>query len=128
MHPQDAWTELTDIRKLDPKFKLPRYAQYLGAVERLDRFARENYGKGVLELAVRWILDRPFVTVGLWGARRPEQLAAVDGVTGWKLDTAALKAIDGIVGTSVADPVGPEFMAPPARPAQKQADAMRRAG
>jgi aryl-alcohol dehydrogenase-like predicted oxidoreductase len=127
MKPDTQFNE-DDVRKLDPKFKLPRYAQYLRAVERLDRFARENYGKGVLELAVRWILDRPFVTVALWGARHPKQLAAVDRVTGWKLDTAALKAIDGIVGTSVADPVGPEFMAPPARPTQKQADAMRRAG
>jgi aryl-alcohol dehydrogenase-like predicted oxidoreductase len=115
-----------DVRKVDPKFQRPRYAQYLRAVERLDRFARENYGKGVLELAVRWTLDRPFVTVALWGARRPEQLAAVPGVTGWKLDIAALKAIDGVVGTSVADPVGPEFMAPPTRPIQKQADEMRR--
>jgi aryl-alcohol dehydrogenase-like predicted oxidoreductase len=104
-----------DLRKIDPKFQPPRYAQYLNAVERLDRFARENYGKGVLELAVRWSLDRPFVTVALWGARRPEQVAAVGAISGWKLDAAALKAIDGIVGAFVTDPVGPEFMAPPPR-------------
>src|SRR4030095_13145484 len=27
-----------DVRKIDPKFQQPRYAQYLKAVERLDRF------------------------------------------------------------------------------------------
>lgn len=117
-----------DLRKIDPKFQPPRYAQYLRAVERLDRFARENYGKGVLDLAVRWALDRPFVTVALWGARRPEQLAAVSGIGGWKLDAAALRRIDGIVATSVANPAGPEFMAPPPRPMQNQTETMQRTG
>lgn len=28
-----------DLRKIDPKFQPPRYAQYLRALERLDRFA-----------------------------------------------------------------------------------------
>ncbi len=104
-----------DVRKMDPKFQQPRYAQYLKAVRRLDRFAQENYGKGVLELAVRWTLDQPFVTVALWGARHPSQLAPIAGVIGWKLDAAAMKAINKIVRESITDPVGPEFMAPPAR-------------
>ncbi len=106
-----------DLRKIDPKFQLPRYARYLQTVERLDRFAHENYGKRVIDLAVRWTLDQPGVTVALWGARHPEQLAPVDTVTGWKLDAGALRAIDNIVRETVTDPVGPEFMAPPARSA-----------
>ena len=104
-----------DVRKIDPKFQQPRYAQYLKAVERLDRFAQENFGKHVLELAMRWTLDQPFVTVALWGARHPKQLTPVSAIDGWKLDAAALKAIDEIVRDSVTNPVGPEFMAPPAR-------------
>jgi len=104
-----------DVRKLDPKFQQPRYAQYLKAVERLDRFARKSFGKHVLELAMRWALDQPFVTVALWGARHPEQLAPVSAIDGWKLDAATLKAIDEIVHNSVTDPVGPEFMAPSVR-------------
>ena len=115
-----------DIRRTDPKFQSPRYAQYLRAVERLDRFAQENYGKNVLELAIRWTLDQPFVTAALWGARHPKQLAPIADVSGWKLDLAAMKAIDEIVRESVTDPAGPEFMAPPARSAQKQAEEMRR--
>src|ERR1700676_939100 len=47
-----------DLRKDDPKFLSPRFEQYLAAVERLDRFARERYGRRVIQLAVRWVLDR----------------------------------------------------------------------
>src|SRR6266850_1374023 len=115
-----------DVRKSDPKFQPPRYAQYLKAVERLDRFAHENYGKRVLELAIRWTLDQPFATVALWGARHPAQLAPVAGVIGWKLDRDALKVIDDIVRESITDPVGPEFMAPPARSAQEQREVVSR--
>jgi aryl-alcohol dehydrogenase-like predicted oxidoreductase len=107
-----------DIRKADPKFQPPRYAQYLKAVERLDHFARENYGKSVLELALRWTLDQPSVTAALWGARHPDQLAPLGGISGWKLDHSALAAIDDIVARTVTDPVGAEFMAPPTRQAQ----------
>jgi hypothetical protein len=47
----------------------------------------------------------------------------VGDVMGWKLDGSALREIDRIIGDTVKDPVGPEFMAPPARnqPAQGQA-------
>ncbi len=109
-----------DLRKVDPKFHGPRFGQYLSAVAALDRFARKQYGKGVLALAVRWILDQGG-TVALWGARRPEQLAQVDEVMGWSLDAAARQEIDRILETNVRDPVGPEFMAPPPRPAKSAA-------
>jgi aryl-alcohol dehydrogenase-like predicted oxidoreductase len=105
-----------DLRRVDPKFQPPRYEQYLQAVERLDHFARQNYGKPVLDLAIRWTLDQPGVSVALWGARHPEQLAPVDNAVGWKLGAGTLRTIDQIVREAVTDPVGPEFMAPPARP------------
>ena len=76
---------------------------------------RSDSVKRVLELAIRWTLDQPFVTVALWGARHPAQLAPIAGIIGWKLDAAAIKAINEIVRESIADPVGPEFMAPPPR-------------
>jgi aryl-alcohol dehydrogenase-like predicted oxidoreductase len=104
-----------DIRSVDPKFQEPRFSQYITAVERLTAFAQERYGKTVLELAVRWALDRPGVSVTLWGAKRPGQLDAVEGVLGWKLDAGAMAEIDRIVAESVADPVGPEYLAPQAR-------------
>ena len=105
-----------DQRATDPKFQQPRYGQYLRAVEQLDRFARHNFGKRVMHLALRWVLDQPGVSVALMGARHPEQLDPIDAVMGWTLTNVEIAEIDRIVRTTVIDPVGPEFMAPPARP------------
>src|SRR5262249_14004865 len=108
-----AKTEFTgdDLRKVDPKFQQPRLGCYLVAVEQLDRFARERFGKSVLALAVRWLLDRGKI-VALWGARRPEQLAPVGEVMGWTLDESAMRDIDSILDETITDRVGPDFMAP----------------
>lgn len=105
-----------DLRNQDPKFQGRRFEQYLEAADRLAAFARERHGKGLLDLAVRWILDRG-ADVALWGARRPEQLDPVEGVFGWRLSEEDLEAIDRILAETVTDPVGPEFMAPPSREA-----------
>jgi aryl-alcohol dehydrogenase-like predicted oxidoreductase len=104
-----------DIRHVDPKFREPRFSEYMTAVERLATFARKRYDKTILELAARWVLDQPGVSVALWGAKRPEQLDAVRGVIGWKLDADAMAEIDRIVNESVTDPVGPEYLAPKVR-------------
>jgi aryl-alcohol dehydrogenase-like predicted oxidoreductase len=106
-----------DLRSSDPKFRSPRFEQYLQAVKQLDRFAANNYGKSVLHLALRWILDSQPNSIALWGARKPEQLDPIDQVYGWKLDAAALAAIDKILAATIASPVGPEFMAPPLKSA-----------
>ena len=106
-----------DLRSNDPKFQMPRFRQYVTAVEKLDRFAQDNYSKRVIHLALRWLLDRPGVGVALWGARRPDQLAPATDVMGWRIDDSAMAEIDRILKTSIADPVGPEFMAPPERTA-----------
>jgi aryl-alcohol dehydrogenase-like predicted oxidoreductase len=102
-----------DLRRSDPKFREPRFAQYLTAVHRLDRLAH-RFGKRVIHLAVRWMLDQG-ITTALWGARHPGQLQPVDEVTGWSLDASARAEIDRILRETIHDPVGPEFMAPPER-------------
>jgi aryl-alcohol dehydrogenase-like predicted oxidoreductase len=104
-----------DLRKTDPKFRAPRFAQYLEAVKLLERYARDRYDKGVLALAIRWVLDQPGVSVALWGARHPPELAPLPEVVGWHLDEEALRYIDEVIEHSVKQPVGPEFMAPPER-------------
>ena len=106
-----------DIRSVDPKFQPPRYAQYLAAVDRLATLARERYQKSVAELAVRWVLDRPGVSVALWGAKSPEQLQTAMGVVGWHLDADAMAEVDRIVAECVTDPVGPEYLTPGTRSA-----------
>lgn len=104
-----------DIRREDPKFQQPRYEQYLRAVERLDGFAAQHYERRVLDLAVRWVLDQPGVSAALWGAKRPEQLQAVEGVMGWALDARAIGAVEEIVLREVRDPVGAEYLTPGVR-------------
>ena len=103
-----------DLRRIDPKFQPPRFAQYLQAVQQLEELVQHRFQRHVIQLAVRWVLDQG-VNVALWGARRPDQVPAALGVAGWALNAADLALIDLIVNTAVRDPVGPEFMAPPPR-------------
>jgi aryl-alcohol dehydrogenase-like predicted oxidoreductase len=100
-----------DLRRTDPKFQEPRFERYLAAVTKLDRLA-QRFGKRVLHLAVRWMLDQG-ITTALWGARHPGQLRPVDEVTGWSLNAATKAEIERILSETITDPVGPEFMAPP---------------
>jgi aryl-alcohol dehydrogenase-like predicted oxidoreductase len=100
-----------DLRRIDPKFQPPRFTQYLAAVRQLDEFAQRRFQRGVIHLAVRWMLDRG-ISVALWGARRPGQLVAALDVAGWSLSASDRELVERIVNTAVVDPVGPEFMAP----------------
>jgi aryl-alcohol dehydrogenase-like predicted oxidoreductase len=101
-----------DLRKVDPKFQGSRLTQYLAAVRELDALARERFGKSVLALAVRWVLDQG-PTIALWGARRPDQLDPLVEIAGWHIDERAKADIDAILGRCITDPVSPAFMAPP---------------
>ncbi len=102
----------SDLRSKDPKFQQPHYGEYLAAVTALDRFAQEHFGKRVIHLALRWVLDRAPNTIALWGARHPGQLDPVRDVLGWTIDADAMAEIDRIVARHVRTPLGPEFMAP----------------
>ena len=107
----DTTFEGDDLRRLDPKFQPPRYAQYLRAVGELDQLARDFFHRRVIHLAVRWMLDQG-ISVALWGGRHPEQLEAALGVAGWSLGAATRARVDRILSEAITDPVGPEFMAP----------------
>lgn len=103
-----------DLRKVDPKFQQPRFDQYLEAVNRLFYLAREHYDHDVLSLAVRWVLDHGS-NIAIWGGRSPKQMESIEGVLHWNMDEKGMREVDRIVEMFVKDPVGPEFMAPPAR-------------
>ena len=88
-----------DLRKNDPKFQAPRFAQYLAAVEALDRLpttvtARKS---SISLFAGCSIAAKP--NVALWGARRPDQLSAVREAMGWRIDAAAMTEIERILAT-----------------------------
>ncbi len=105
-----------DIRNFDPKFQKPVYDNYLDAVQKLEELASERFGKNVLEISVRWVLDKSENDITLWGARRPGQLDDLSGTLGWTIDDDSMNEIDAIIDNSVPDPIGPEFMAPGPRP------------
>src|SRR5580698_8379721 len=100
-----------DLRRVDPKFQAPRFARYLDAVKQLDELAQRRFHRRVIQLAVRWMLDKG-ISVALWGGRHPNQLEAALEVAGWSLNAADRALIERIVNTAIADPIGPEFMAP----------------
>jgi aryl-alcohol dehydrogenase-like predicted oxidoreductase len=104
-----------DLRNNDPKFQQPRFKQYLNAVQELEQLAENRFGKSVLQLAIRWVLDQPGSGIALMGGRRPDQLNPVDGVENFKIDEQTMHDIDEILLKHVNDPIGPEFMAPPDR-------------
>jgi len=112
---EDKTFEGDDLRKVDPKFQGDRFKQYLSAVDRLDKFARENYGKNVMDLAIRWVLDKTKIGTALFGARKPQQVENIENIYGWHIDESGMKEIDKILSEEIKDPVGPEFMAPPHR-------------
>jgi aryl-alcohol dehydrogenase-like predicted oxidoreductase len=95
-----------DLRRGDPKFQPPRYHAYLAAAAELDDFAREAFGKTILHLAVRWVLDQPGVAVALWSARRASQLDPIAGALGWTLGADALARVEEIVRAHLGAPAG----------------------
>ncbi len=102
-----------DLRRTDPKFQPPHFEQYLHAVRRLNELAQQTFGKPVIDLALRWVLDQPGVGVALWGARQPNQLEPLSGALEFKLGKYTKEEIDLIVRLEVPFAIGPEFMAPP---------------
>lgn len=103
-----------DLRNTDPKFQEPRFGQYLEAVKKIEERADEKYDKGLLEFALRWLLDRGIETP-IWGARKPKQLDPVENIWDFEIDRKTMDGVDRIISEKVKDPAGPEFMAPPDR-------------
>ena len=104
-----------DLRKhFDPKFKKPHFSQYLVCVGRLQQWVADKYQKSLIALAIRWSLDKG-VNIALWGARKPDELDPIKEILGWTLTNDDFREIDQIIGETVTDPIGPQFMSPPAR-------------
>lgn len=95
--------EPTDAARRAPMYHGEPYLRHLAAVERLDRLAQRRYGRHVIHLAIRWLLDQPGMSLVLWGARRSEQLDAVDDVWGFTLDEEDFHEIEAIRAELAAD-------------------------
>lgn len=100
-----------DVRAMDPKFQTPTIQNYLSCVQGLHTIAA-RHGKTVAQLAIRWCLDQPGVTVALCGTRTVTQIEESVLATGWALSPQDLSDIDQLIQKTIPDPIGPEFMAP----------------
>ncbi|BAS26537.1 aldo/keto reductase [Limnochorda pilosa] len=85
-----------DSRAQEKRFQGEEFQRNLRRVEHLKALAAE-LGKSAAQLAVRWVLDQPGVTVALWGARRPGQIAEAAGATGWHLTDDVKERIERIM-------------------------------
>lgn len=103
-----------DMRKdQDPKFQQPRFDQYLAAADQLEQFVQQAYGRPLIDLAVRYVLDQSETGIALRGARRPDQLEALNRIDGWKLTQEDKQEIDRILDETIDEPLQPDYMAPP---------------
>lgn len=93
--------EASDAARRGEMFHGDAYRRHLAAVARLDEFAHREFGRRVIHLAIRWLLDQPGLSVALWGARRPGQLDAVDGVWGFTIGPDAQSEIDRIIAAEI---------------------------
>ncbi|MDT8377290.1 MAG: aldo/keto reductase [Desulfotignum sp.] len=109
---KDTQFEGDDLRNNDPKFKEPRFSDYLEAVQKLEDLAGKRFNKSLLAFSVRWIFEKG-IPVAIWGGRKPSHLEPLDDIFGWSMDLATLSAVETILSETVKQPVGPEFMAPP---------------
>lgn len=98
-------------RNADPKFQGKTFENHLVVVEKLKKYASDNFGQKVIHLAVRWILEKG-IESAIWGARKPEQVT-FEKVFGWELTNQQVQEIEDIVEETVENPVSPAFMAPP---------------
>jgi aryl-alcohol dehydrogenase-like predicted oxidoreductase len=93
-----------DWRHWNPFFQGEAYHRNLEVVRRLERFAREQLGVTLPQLAIAWTLTSQAVDVAIVGARQAnhveESAAAADVV----LDADAVAAVDKIMADAVAFP------------------------
>jgi aryl-alcohol dehydrogenase-like predicted oxidoreductase len=84
-------------------FTPENFPKNLAVVEELKALAARR-GKSVIDLALRWVLSNPVVSVALVGFRNPEEVDGMAGALGWTLSPAELAEIDAIFTRHGVDP------------------------
>ena len=90
-----------------PLFTPENFARNVAVVEELKAIAA-RHGKTMPNLALRWALENPVVSVALIGFRKPEEVEASLGGLDWTLDAETRAQIDAVFnkhGVDTAPPV-----------------------
>jgi aryl-alcohol dehydrogenase-like predicted oxidoreductase len=90
-----------DWRSGAPFFKGDAYRRNLEVVRKLGRFASEQLGASVSQLAIAWTLANPAVHGAIVGARHPGHIEDSVAAANLSLSDADLVEIDGIIADSV---------------------------
>jgi myo-inositol catabolism protein IolS len=85
-----------DTRSQDMNFQNDHLERNLEIVHMLNAIGAK-YGKGSTQVAIRWVLDNPFITCSIVGIKKPEQITEISQATGWILDKDDWKIIDNVV-------------------------------
>jgi aryl-alcohol dehydrogenase-like predicted oxidoreductase len=72
------------------KFFAPNHSEILQAVFDVAK----EIGKSPAQVALRWVMDQPFMTAAIVGARNAEQLGETLKAGGWRLPPEALAKLD----------------------------------
>jgi aryl-alcohol dehydrogenase-like predicted oxidoreductase len=90
-------------------FTPENFPKNLAVVEELKALAARR-GKTVLDLALRWVLSNPVVSVALVGFRKPSEVDGMMGALGWTLSKEELAEIDAIFARHGVDPAPPVWL------------------
>lgn len=91
-----------DWRSGSPAFQGNAFSRNLEIVDRLKRFAAEQLGCSVAQLAVAWTLANPAVNVAIVGARHPNHIEDSLAAAELSLGEADMEQIDRIMAGAVA--------------------------
>jgi aryl-alcohol dehydrogenase-like predicted oxidoreductase len=91
-----------DWRSQSPVFDGEAFRRNLEIVGELERFAADELGTSVAQLAVAWTLANPAVHVAIVGARSPGHVEEGVAAAQLRLSEVDLEQIDGIIAGSVA--------------------------
>jgi aryl-alcohol dehydrogenase-like predicted oxidoreductase len=91
-----------DTRSRDPQFRGNELENNLEILQALTEVGR-RYSKSAAQSAIRWVLEKPFVSCALVGAKSPFQVEENAGALGWSLDQMDLRCLNRIAGERVSD-------------------------
>lgn len=84
---------INDTRKACSLFGDEEFKRNLALIERLKAVS-EQYGKTITQVAIRFVLDKPYVSCALVGHKNIEQVMDNMGASGWSLNPGDMKFID----------------------------------
>ena len=86
-------SKITGVRQGDAQFLGRRFRRNLALVEKLAEMAA-GYNRTAGQFALRWVIQRPGVTAGIMGAKRPSQVMENLGAVDFEISPRDLRDLD----------------------------------